>query len=45
MWEFQIMFIDTEETDIIYGYDIEDACMREGIYIDDIEVVCSEFIG
>lgn len=44
MWEFEIMFIETGETDIIYGYNIEDACMRSGIDIDCIDILFSEYI-
>lgn len=48
MWEFEIMDIETGETDIIYGYNIEDACMRNDIDIDIdidcIEVLYSEYV-
>lgn len=44
MWEFEIMFVDTGETDIIHGYNIQDACNRCGIDINTIEVLFSEYI-
>ncbi len=44
MWEFEIMYVDTGETDIIYGYNIADACMRNDIDIECIEVLFSEYV-
>jgi len=44
MWEFEIMYLETGETDIIHGYNIEDACMRCGIDIEEIDVLFSEYI-
>ena len=44
MWEFEVMDIETGEIFFIYGYSILDACRREDIFIEEIEVLTQTYV-
>ena len=44
MWEYEILFLETGDTDIIYGYSFIDACARNDIDPDCVECLHYEYV-
>lgn len=44
MWEFEILYLETGDHDIIYGYNFVDACIRNDLDPDLVECLHSEYV-
>lgn len=44
MYEYEILFLETGERDIIFGYSFEDACIRSNIDPYEVQVLGYDYM-